>query len=283
MPAKEIKYLSQCSPRPHHIFYKEWGNSHNPNALFCAHGLTRNSGDFDYFCSKMEDQYHIVCPDMPGRGQSDWLAKDEYDHTVYMADAAALIAKLGAKKLDWVGTSMGGLMGMILASQPNTPIRKLVLNDVGPFASRESQLNICKYAGNDDRFKTFDEVVAYFKNLYASWGKVSENHWQSISRQSSRLLEDGTYGLAYDPGILAPLKENLDAIRDIDIWPIFEAIQIPMLLLHGAESTILPAALVEEMKKRNKNLEVVDIPDVGHAPSLMEDSQVKLIRDWLQK
>ncbi|MGZ3158472.1 MAG: alpha/beta fold hydrolase [Burkholderiaceae bacterium] len=283
MSVKEIKFLSQCPPRPHQIFYKEWGNNSNQNALFCAHGLTRNCGDFDYFCSRMESQYHIICPDMPGRGQSDWLAKDEYHYSVYMADAGTLIAKLGAKKLDWVGTSMGGLMGMILASQPNTPIRKLVINDVGPFASRESQINIGKYAGNDERFTTFEEVLAYFKNLYSAWGNVPEEQWQSVAKQSSRILQDGTYALAYDPAIVAPLKGNVEALQDISIWPVFEAIQIPILLLHGAESTILPATLVEEMKQRNKNLEVIDFPGIGHAPSLMEDYQVNLVRDWLQK
>jgi pimeloyl-ACP methyl ester carboxylesterase len=283
MPVREIKYLSQCPPRPHHIFYKEWGDVHNSNALFCAHGLTRNSGDFDYFCNRMQEHYHVICPDMPGRGRSEWLDKDEYDYTVYMADAAALIAKLGAKKLDWVGTSMGGLMGMILASQPNTPIRKLVINDVGPFASRESQLNIIRYAGNDERFNTFEEVLAYFKNLYAAWGAVPEDQWINIARQSSMQLDDGTYALAYDPAIMGQLKANPDEIKDISIWPVFEAIQIPILLLHGAESTILPTSLAEEMKQRNKNLEVIDFPGIGHAPSLTNDDQVKLIRDWLQK
>lgn len=283
MPVKEIKYLSQCPPRPHHIFYKEWGDSSNPNALLCAHGLTRNSGDFDYLCRKMEDQYHIVCPDMPGRGQSDWLAKDEYHYTVYIADAIALIARLGAKKIDWIGTSMGGLMGMILAAQPNTPIRKLVINDAGPAMSRETQISIGKYAGNDDRFNTFEEVVAYFKNLYSTWGKISDEHWINLARQSSRQLPDGIFSLAYDPAIVAPLKENLDALQDVSVWPIYEAVQIPMLLLHGTESTILSSNLVEEMKQRNKNLEVIDFPGIGHAPSLTEESQVELIRTWLQK
>jgi pimeloyl-ACP methyl ester carboxylesterase len=283
MSVREIKYLSESPPRPHRIFYKEWGDIHNPKALFCAHGLTRNCGDFDYFCSKMEQHYHIISPDMPGRGQSDWLEKDEYHYSVYMADAGALIEGLGAKKLDWVGTSMGGLMGMILASLPNTPIRKLVLNDVGPFASRESQINIGKYAGNDERFDAFDEVLAYFKNLYVSWGNVPEDQWVSVARQSSIKLDDGSYALAYDPAIVAPLKVDTEMLQDISIWPVFEAIQVPMLLLHGAESTILPATLVEEMKQRNKNLEVIDLPGIGHAPSLMEDYQVDLVRDWLQK
>jgi pimeloyl-ACP methyl ester carboxylesterase len=283
VPVRHTRYLSQSAPRPHHIFYKEWGDVHNANALFCAHGLTRNSGDFDYFCSRMESQYHIVCPDMAGRGQSDWLNEGEYHYTVYMSDAAALIGQLGTKKLDWIGTSMGGLMGMILASQPNSPIRKLVLNDVGPLATRESQINIAKYAGNDERFSTFDEIVAYFKNLYASWGNVPEAQWINVAKHSSKLLDNGTFALAYDPAIIAPIKVNQDAIEDINIWPMFEAIQIPMLLLHGAESTVVPAALVEEMKQRNKNLEVVDFPGIGHAPSLMEDYQVNLVRDWLQK
>lgn len=283
MSVRQTKYASQGPHGPHNIFYKEWGDENNANVLFCSHGLTRNSGDFDYFCSKMEDTYRIACPDMPGRGQSDWLAKENYQFPLYISAASSLITRLGVAKLDWLGTSMGGVLGMFMAAQPNTPIRKLVLNDVGPFASRESQLNIAKYAGNDERFDTFEEVIAYFKNIYASWGNVSDDHWNNVARQSSCKRDNGTYSLAYDPAIIAPLKENLDAITDINMWPIFEAIQIPILLIHGVESTVLTTELAQEMKLRNKNLELFDCPGTGHAPSLMEDYQVKVIRDWLLK
>jgi pimeloyl-ACP methyl ester carboxylesterase len=283
MPARQIKYLSQLASRPHNVFYKEWGNEDNSNVLLCVHGLSRNSGDFDVLSSKLEDAYRVVCPDMPGRGQSDWLPQADYQFPLYVAEVMAIIARLGVQKVDWLGTSMGAVIGMLLASQPNTPIRKLVLNDAGPFASRQMQINIAANLGNDERFKTFDEVTEYFKNIYASWGKITQEQWVNVAQQSSRKLEDGTYALAYDPGIVASLKGNLDAVQDVSLWPLFEAIQIPILVLHGTESTVLPTEIAEEMKRRNKNVELVDFPGIGHAPSLMEDHQIKLIRNWLLK
>jgi len=283
MTARQSTYVSQCANHPHNIFYKEWGEENNPNVLVCVHGLTRNSGDFDYLNSKLEDHYRIFCPDMPGRGQSDWLPKGEYNYQLYMAEAAGMLARLGTPKLDWVGTSMGGFIGIMLAAMPNTPIRKLVLNDVGPIISKETQISIGKSVGNDDRFNTMEEVIVYLKKTYFAWEKMGEEHWVNVAKQSSRKLDNGTYALAYDPAIIAPLKENLDTLQEVNVWPVFETIQVPMLLLHGAESTVLTMEDALEMKRRNKNLELVHCPGVGHAPSLMEDYQVKVIRDWLLK
>lgn len=283
MPATQRKFLGLGPHGFHDIFYKEWGSSNNPEVLVCAHGLTRNSGDFDYFARRMEDIYRIACPDMPGRGESDWLPTADYNHATYLSAASTLIARLGVSELDWVGTSMGGLMGMILAAQPGTPIRKLVLNDVGAFASRESQLAVISSTGNDDRFNTFQAVIQYLKTTYVSWGKIGDDEWINIAKHSSRKLDDGTYALAYDPNIVAPFKENQNALQDVNIWPLFDAIQVPMLLLHGCDSAILTAEVAQEMKRRNKNLELVDFPGIGHCPSLMEEDQVKIVRDWLQK
>jgi pimeloyl-ACP methyl ester carboxylesterase len=220
---------------------------------------------------------------MPGRGQSDWLPTADYNHATYLAAASTLIARLGVPELDWVGTSMGGLLGMILAAQPGTPIRKLVLNDVGAFASREAQLAVVSSTGNDDRFNTFQAVVQYLKKTYVSWGKIDDDEWINIAKHSSCKLDDGTYSLTYDPNIVTPFKENQDALQDVNIWPLFEAIQVPMLLLHGCDSTILTSAVAQEMKRRNANLELVDFPGIGHCPSLMEENQVKIVREWLQK
>jgi pimeloyl-ACP methyl ester carboxylesterase len=283
MSAKEIKYSSQAGSRPHDIFYKEWGDANNPNVLMCVHGLTRNSGDFDYLAQKMEDAYRIACIDMPGRGQSEWLPMADYGPALYLAEIAGLVARLGVAKLDWVGTSMGGFIGMILAAQPNTPIRKLVLNDAGPVILRTTQIELGETTGNDDRFKSFDEALSYLKKAYAPWQKMAEEQWLNVGKHSTRKLDDGTYALAYDPAIVGMLKTNQEALQDANIWPLFEAIQVPILVLHGMDSTVLTTETTQEMKRRNKNVEVIDLPGIGHAPSLMEDDQIKLIRDWLLK
>ncbi|MBI1891175.1 MAG: alpha/beta hydrolase [Burkholderiales bacterium] len=274
-------FLGQGPHGFHKIFYREWGSAGNGEVLMCVHGFTRNGSDFNYLASAMSDVYRVVCPDMAGRGQSDWLPKAEYGYPLYLADAAALMARLNAKSLDWIGTSMGGFMGMMLAAQPNTPIRRLVLNDVGPVVFGSTMREIASVCGNNERFPSFDEAVAYIKSVYHMWGQLPHAQWIDVAKNSVRELGDGSYALAYDPALIAPLKDNPAAIQDVAIWPIYESIQIPMLLLHGTESTVLTAEVVEEMKRRNRHLEVVEVPGVGHAPSLMVDEHVRIIRDWL--
>ena len=164
--------------------------------------MTRNGRDFDYFAKAMTDNYRVICPDMPGRGKSDWFyVKEDYDYPVYCADIAALIARLRVGTLDWVGTSMGGMIGTVLAAMPNTPIRKLVLNDVGPFISKHALRRIAKYVGADPHFDTLEEFEDYVRKINALFGELTEEQWKHLARFYSRRTEDGKFALNYDPNI----------------------------------------------------------------------------------
>ena len=148
---------------------------------------------------------------------------------------------------------------------------------------REALIYISKYAGNDDHFETFEEVVAYFKKLYVDWGDIPEEGWLHMATHSSIKLSNGTFSLAYDPGFMESMKKYPDAIADFDIWPVFEKIQCPVLVLHGINSNVLTNEVAQQMKIRGKNVEVVDFQEIGHAPHLMTNEHVSIISTWLQK
>jgi len=284
MTCKENYYFGLSQQGFHRLFYQEWCEKSGAVTLICVHGLTRNSGDFSYLAEQIQNQYRVICPDIVGRGKSDWLKdKNAYQFSQYLADISVLIGRLGVNTIDWLGTSMGGLLGIFLASLPNTPIRKLVINDVGPFVPREALIYISKYAGNDLHFETFEDVVAYFKQLYVDWGDIPEKGWLHMASHSSSKLPDGTFSLAYDPGLMESMKKNPDAITDFDIWPVFEKIQCPILVLRGINSNVLSNDVAQQMKIRGKNVDVVDFPDIGHAPHLMTDEHVSILRAWLLK
>jgi len=202
----------------HRVVYYEWGDPNNDRVLLCVHGMTRNGRDFDYFSHALRDHYRVVCPDMPGRGKSDWLhVKEDYDYPLYCADIAALIARLGVDTLDWVGTSMGGMIGSIIASMPNNPIRRLVLNDVGPFISKDALVRIAKYVGADPRFDSLEQFEDYVRDMYVDFGDLTDEQWKHVARFYSRPTEDGKFGVNYDPKISCPLKK--EPLEDVDLFP----------------------------------------------------------------
>ncbi len=264
----------------HSSSYVEWGDADNPNVLLCAHGLTRNGRDFDYLAAALETDYRVVCPDVVGRGSSDWLpVKEDYGYALYCADMAALIARLNVEQVDWVGTSMGGLIGMMLAAMPNTPIRRMVLNDVGPFVSKAALQRIADYVGSDPRFATLDEVEGYLREVNAPFGPLTDEQWSHCARFQSRRTAEGDLGLAYDPAIGLPLRNT--ELGDVDLWPVWDAVSCPTLLLRGAESDVLLAETAAEMQSRGPAASVVELPGIGHAPALMAGEQIGLVRDWL--
>lgn len=263
----------------HRIAYTEWGEALAPRTLICVHGLTRNGRDFDRLAANLAERWRVFCPDVPGRGRSDWLPPEDYNYPQYLADMGALIARTGAKEIDWIGTSMGGIIGMHLAAQPNSPIRRLVLNDVGPFVPKAALLRMAEYVGKDPRFATLDELVGYLRKLYAPIGPLSDQDWRHLALQGYRRLEGGGFGLAYDPAIALPLQAN--SVKDIDLWSVWDAIPCPVLVLRGGESDLLLAKTVAEMQKRGPTVKLVEIPGVGHAPALMAENWIAVVRDWL--
>ncbi len=263
----------------HRIAYTEWGGSTASRTMICVHGLTRNGRDFDRLAAALSERWRIVCPDMPGRGRSDWLPAEDYGYPQYLADVTALMARLGTMEIDWVGTSMGGLIGMQLAAQDNSPIRRLVVNDVGPFIAKAGLERIAGYVGKDPTFATLDEVEAYLRRVHAPFGPLSDNDWRHLALQGYRRLEGGRFGLGYDPGL--GLAFQSAEIKDIDLWALWDRIHCPVLVLRGAESDLLSSETAAAMQRRGPKAKLIEFSGVGHAPALMSEAQIGAVRDWL--
>jgi pimeloyl-ACP methyl ester carboxylesterase len=263
----------------HRIHYTAWGDPDNPRVLICVHGLTRNARDFDFFAAALADAYRIICVDVPGRGRSDWFThKEDYSYPVYLAGMTAVLARTGAEQVDWVGTSMGGLIGMSLAAQPGSPIRRLVMNDVGPFIPKAAVERIATYVGKPLQFADLAELERYFRVIAAPFGPATDAQWHHMAVHSSRRQEDGRYVFAYDPGIAEAFKTTLD---DVDLWAIWDTVRCPVLVLRGVDSDVLTRADAEAMTQRGPRTQRVEFAGVGHAPGLMTDEQIATVRDWL--
>jgi pimeloyl-ACP methyl ester carboxylesterase len=266
----------------HRIAYTEWGSVREQRLAVCVHGLTRNGRDFDYLARALQDRRRVACPDIVGRGRSDWLAdKSQYNFITYCADLTALLARLRGKSVDWIGTSMGGQIGMILAAQPNTPIRRLVLNDIGPFVPKDAPRRLLSYAGNlPEPFESLAAAERYVREIYAPFGRLGDAEWAHITRHSLREVDNGRYALAYDPGIVEPLKDMLRA--DFQLWPLWDRIRCPVLVLRGAESDVLLETTGDEMQRRGPPVELVEFKGIGHAPSFTSAAHVEIVSDWLR-
>ena len=265
----------------HRMAYTEWGAPDNPRVLICVHGLTRNGRDFDRLAGTMAQHYRVICPDVVGRGQSGRLRNPAgYGVPQYAADMVTLIARLNVESVHWVGTSMGGLIGMALASMENTPIRKLLLNDVGPLITLESLQRIATYVGTDPTWATFDEALAFVKLVSAPFGQLTEADWMHLTEHSVSQRSDGRWGFLYDPAIASPLKATF-ADKDIDLWPVYEMIKCPTLVMRGAQSDLLTRETWQQMGERGPRAQLAEIQGVGHAPMFMTDEQISLARDFL--
>jgi pimeloyl-ACP methyl ester carboxylesterase len=262
----------------------EWGDAANPKVLVCVHGLTRCSRDFDFFAQAMADKYRVVCPDVVGRGRSDWLRnKSLYSIPQYCADMTTLLAKLNAEAVHWVGTSMGGLIGMALACQPETPITRLVLNDVGPVITAVSLERIGTYLGTAPRFDSIEQAEAFVRFVSATFGRFSDEQWRHLTVHVTRTTSDGKVELAYDPGIAQAFREMQASGggKDVEMWPLYDGIACPTLLLRGATSDLLTHEAAVQMSRRGPSAKLVEVPGVGHAPMLMDTAQVAPVREFL--
>ncbi|CAN7285045.1 2-succinyl-6-hydroxy-2,4-cyclohexadiene-1-carboxylate synthase [compost metagenome] len=271
----------------HRMAYHEWGDPANPRVLVCAHGLTRTGRDFDTVASALCGDYRVVCPDVAGRGRSEWLADaNGYVVPQYVADMVTLIARLNVEKVDWFGTSMGGLIGMGLAGLPKSPVRKLLLNDVGPKLAPSAVERIGAYLGLPVRFKTFEEGLAYLQTISASFGRHTPEQWRELNAAILKPVQgtDGLeWGLHYDPQLAVPFRKSTpEAITagEAALWRSFEAIEGPVLVVRGAQSDLLLRETVAEMVARGKHVSSVEVPDVGHAPTFVDPAQIAIARQF---
>jgi len=265
----------------HRMAYTEWGARDNPRVLICVHGLTRNGRDFDALAEAMSGHYRVICPDVVGRGQSGRLRDPAgYGIPQYVADMVTLIARLNVDSVHWVGTSMGGLIGMALAAQECTPLRKLVLNDVGPLITVESLQRIATYVGTDPQWASFNEALAYVKLISAPFGQLSEAQWHHLTETSIVQRADGRWAFRYDPRIAEPFKAAF-VDKDIDLWPIYAGITCPTLVVRGAESDLLTRDTWHQMGAFGPQAQLAEIPGVGHAPMFQSDDQIAVVRNFL--
>ena len=266
----------------HRVAYREWGEAGNRNVLVCVHGLTRNGRDFDTLASALADRFRILCPDMPGRGDSEWLRDpNDYAFPTYLTALTAMLAHAHAKRVSWVGTSMGGLLGMVMAAQPETPIDRLVMNDVGPVIEPAALARIATYVGQDPVFDTFAALEAHIREVSAPFGRLSDAQWEALSRSTARQLPDGRWRLKYDPAISVPFRAS--SSQPADLWPLWDAIRCPTLLLRGAESDLLSSNTAAAMRSRGPRPEMVEFAGVGHAPMLLTEEQIAPVAAFLTK
>ncbi len=264
----------------HRLAYYEWPGPKDAPTLVCVHGLTRNGRDFDVLAEALSARYRVVSPDMPGRGNSEWLAVPaDYNYAVYLGDMTSLIARLDVERVDWVGTSMGGIIGMLFAALPGTPIRRLVINDVGALVAKEALERIGTYVGLDPSFADLAALEATLRRIHAPFGPLSDAQWHHLASHSARKKPDGTLGLAYDPKIGDAFKQG--PINDVDLWASWDAISCPTLVLRGAQSDILRPSDAQAMTQRGPRAKLVEFSGIGHAPALMAEDQIAAIREFL--
>jgi pimeloyl-ACP methyl ester carboxylesterase len=273
----------------HEVFYTDWGDPAAQRVIVCVHGLTRNGRDFDALAASLATALpaRVICPDVAGRGRSQWLNDPlHYGYPQYIADMTALLAQLRIARVDWIGTSMGGLIGMFLAaSSPPmastmSPIRSLVMNDVGPVLSRAALERIAGYVGTDARFGNLAEVEAHLRRIHAPFGPLTDRQWQHLVLHGHRFNADGSYGLAYDPKIGVNVKL---AVQDWDFWSVWDTVASPTLVMRGQESDLLSADTFDAMSKRGPKTDLATFEGIGHAPALMSGDQIETVVQWLAR
>jgi pimeloyl-ACP methyl ester carboxylesterase len=286
MTQERIDTVQCLSPAGlHAMSYKEWGAPDNPKVLVCVHGVTRVSDDFDALARALCGEYRVVCPDVVGRGRSGWL-RDPRHYVVpqYVSDMVTLLARLDAKTVHWFGTSMGGLIGMGLAAWPESPIRKLVLNDVGPALNPDALARIGQYIGQDRRFASFEDGAHYIREISQPFGPHGEQEWSKLAADVLRQDKDGQWIRHYDPGLAVPIKAATpDSMKEAEarLWAAYDAIHCPTLLVRGAQSDLLAREAAEAMTTRGPRAQLVEFAGVGHAPTFVHADQIAAARSFL--
>jgi len=260
----------------HRLAYVGWGDP-AAEPVLCVHGLSRTGRDFDVLAQALADQFHVICPDLPGRGLSSWLPQpDLYQPASYVAALGHLLAVIG-RRVRWVGTSLGGICGMVVAAAPGTPISRMVLNDIGPFVPQAALARIRDYIGELPHFADLAAAEAYLRRVHAPFGKLTDAQWRHLAETSVRAVPEGGLALHFDPALTEPILAATP--QDMDLWKVWARIEIPMLALRGAESDLLlPETLQQMAEKAATHI----VPDCGHAPALMDAPTIAIVRSFLE-
>ena len=272
----------------HRMAYWEWGDPANPRVLVCVHGLARQGRDFDTLAQDLAGDYRVVCPDVVGRGKSDWLVDPmAYGIPTYVADMVTLVARLGVEQVDWVGTSMGGLIGLAMAAMKDSPVRRLVLNDVGPAIEAAAIQRISTYLGAPMFWPTVEAAADGLWAISQGFGPHTREEWLALTRPQLVPTErDGVAGFKshYDPGIAAPVRAmtaDMASAGTQALWQMYDRITCPTLLLRGEASDLLSAATADAMSRRGPRARVQGFAGVGHAPMLVKPDQRAAVRQFL--
>jgi pimeloyl-ACP methyl ester carboxylesterase len=267
----------------HRIAFADWGPPVSDRPVLCVHGLTRNGRDFDHLAAALAGKgRRVVCPDLPGRGRSEWLT-DSSDYVLpqYCSDMTILIAALGSTEVDWVGTSLGGLIGMVLAALPGSPIRRLVINDIGPYLPWAGLLRLG--ANLNEAPKSFDTIEAaerYLRRVLAPFGELEDEHWRHLTAHSVEWnSERRRFESLCDPDIAHAFRNPWH--YSVDLWKYWEAIDIPILVVRGQHSDLLPEDVLKDMLRRNRNATAYTVQNCGHAPALAAPDQIGLVEAFL--
>lgn len=265
--------------------YWEWGDPANRDVVVCAHGLSRQGRDFDVLACDLCDRFRVVCPDVVGRGRSDWLADPMgYNVPAYVADMVTLLARLDAERLGWVGTSMGGLIGLGLASLAQSPVRRLVLNDVGPVLQPAALARIGTYLGQPARWADVDQAADALWQISQSFGPHTREQWLELTRPQLKPDGQGGWMPHYDPAIATPFKAitpEMAAAGGELLWQAYDRLGCPTLLLRGADSDLLTAETAQQMTQRGPRAQLHEFAGVGHAPMLVQPDQRAVVREFL--
>jgi pimeloyl-ACP methyl ester carboxylesterase len=266
----------------HTMAFTAWGDP-GATPVVCVHGLTRNGRDFDALAENLADRFRVICPDLPGRGASDWLPDPMlYQAQHYVSALAHLLATID-RNVAWVGTSLGGICGMVIAAAPGHSISKLVLNDIGPAIPAEALARIRDYMVASsasklmDRFADIDAIERHLRIIHAPFGPLTNAQWAHLARVSARVLPDGHFAMHYDPAIAAPLRANPPTT--VDMWAFWDRIDVPVLAIRGEDSDLLLPETLARMEASGAKSLIV--PGTGHAPALMDSVQIEAVRAFL--
>jgi pimeloyl-ACP methyl ester carboxylesterase len=263
--------------------YREWGDPANPQVVVCAHGLTRNGRDFEQLAAVLANDFRVVAPDVVGRGDSEWLRDPMgYQVPLYVQDMLVLIARLNVASLAWVGTSMGGLIGMVLAALPGSPVRRLVLNDIGPAIAPAALARIAEYVGKAPPMPNRAAAEGYIRAVSAPFGPHSDEQWAFLTEVMLKPDGDG-WRLNYDPGIAVPFQHMAATPAQTDLWPFYDRIACPTLLTRGAQSDLLSPQTAAAMSERGPRARLVVFEGVGHAPTFLHVDQTTVVADFLRE